>query len=177
MVRQGNGWVLVEGAKGGTPTSPYASYANTPLIDGSPVVGMPPRSPSPYLTGTSSGLLPPASPRLGPPSSPHLAPASPQLSPQPNIGLGISQYTHKFGPAPLSLSQDTPRSPTFGSSIPTGATTGSPYAPFSPVVSPLPGTPAYGHFPPTPSLNEAGFPRTPSPRFAPSPRDFTERDD
>jgi hypothetical protein len=126
MVPQGTGWVL-DGSG-----SPYGGYGNTPATS----VFSPQSS---YLNSASPGLAPPA-----------------PLPGTPSIGLGISPTP--FGSAaapPPPPPPRPPRSPGIGSpGVPTAAASYSPHSVASP--RPLPGAPAYAHFPPTPNAANGG---------------------
>ncbi|KXN91763.1 Endoplasmic reticulum-Golgi intermediate compartment protein 2 [Leucoagaricus sp. SymC.cos] len=143
MVRQGNGWVL----EGGNSSSPYASYAPTPVSGAFASPGMP----SPYLQSNAGGsAVPPPPPGsavgLGFPSSTFgSAPGTP--------AAGANGHGHMRTP---SLLGGPPRTPYPASLQANGATPSV----GGPATGPgeLPGTPSYSHFPPTPgpATNGAG---------------------
>lgn len=143
LVRQGTGWTL-EGE------SPYGSYAGTPVSGG-----------------------------FGSPQSPYLSPGPPPSAPgtpNPKVGLGFAAAgggSSAFGPSSPSYLRSPPagppRTPSLGA--PRTANGGlSPGYGFSTPSSPLPGTPAYSNFPPTPNpVNGRGFPGSPNPSGIPPP--------
>ncbi|KAH7884895.1 endoplasmic reticulum vesicle transporter-domain-containing protein [Phlebopus sp. FC_14] len=109
VIRQGSGWV-VEGS-----SSPYASYANTPVSG-----GFQPQTPYPYSPYLSSPAPPPGS-----------------VPPTPNAGVGLGLASPAFGPtrghghAPSSSFSGRPLS---GRSV----SGGSPFPPRSPSMGPPP---------------------------------------
>lgn len=154
MIRQGSGWVLegdagspsyTPGGSAYTPGggSPYAgSYAGTPHTGGFASPGS--YAGSPGITVNSPGSA------FGPPPGPPRTPSLNVSSPGPYGVTSPNVYGASYTPASQSHS-----------SFPTGATLGSPMPQSS-----APGTPMYGHFPPTPNTaagNGSGFPRSPAP--------------
>ncbi|KAF8054932.1 endoplasmic reticulum-golgi intermediate compartment protein 2 [Lyophyllum atratum] len=149
MVRQGTGWVM----EGKGESSPYASYAGTPVSGGFPTPG----AQSPFV---SAGF-----------QQPPLTPSGVPLPATPGIGMGFpsaGSVGSAFGPTPVSASVRSPSGPSgLGPSWTprspyTGNGNGSGQGQQPP---PTPGTPGmYATFPPSPSPNGNGFTVGPPPR-------------
>ena len=102
MVPQGSGWVLE-----GSSTSPYASYANTPLTGGFPTTPAPQGVQSPFPGLSYSHLVPPG-------SNP--------VSPNPSVAAGHRGIGLGFPSAPGGIRASAslglpPRSTSGGASV------------------------------------------------------------
>ena len=130
MVPQGSGWVLE-----GSSTSPYASYANTPLTGGFPTTPAPQGVQSPFPGSSYSHLVPPGSNPVSP---------NPSVAAIHGAGIGLG-FPSAPGNIRASASLGPPPRSTSGGSSAVGVGR-------SPSTGEHEGlTPSYSYFPPNPN--------------------------